>query len=521
MPKNIVICADGTGNSTIKGRGTNVFKLYEAVDQNGHRLNAAAVKQVAIYPDGVGTETLKWIRMINGATGWGLSRNVKQLYGELARVYETGDRIYLFGFSRGAFTVRTLAGFITTCGIVDPALCDTSRDFWKQVRLAYKKYRKKYQTRLSVWLRGECKLDPAQLRAELGTRPMYDEKSKLIEFIGVWDTVDAVGLPIRLADFINDWLYRFKFKNHKLSAQVRHAYHAIAADEQRESFAPLLWDERDKNTVEDQTIEQVWFAGVHSNVGGGYPRHGLSLVALDWMMTKAESCGLRFVNADRQAYRQHTDVDDKMYDSRRGFGVFYRWQPRDIGRLCEACGVEPRLHRSMFERIARSTEDYAPGSVPTKFAVESTSLPRPALERLGALVSAHHQSIGMPLMRKHRRWITFGRFSYWGFVYAVFALVLLTVADLASGAPSMSPADVGRQIVATFRGTSWLALTFGALWRHPIATAILALALGAGMVVDAYLDRLYSGFWYQLRGRLNAALEERAAGPELRIASGS
>ena len=97
MPKNIIICADGTGNTTIKGRGTNVFKLYEAVDQNGHRFDPAAVQQVAIYHDGVGTETLKWARLFAGAFGWGLSRNVKQLYGELARVYDPGDHIFLFG----------------------------------------------------------------------------------------------------------------------------------------------------------------------------------------------------------------------------------------------------------------------------------------------------------------------------------------------------------------------------------------------------------------------------------------
>jgi hypothetical protein len=96
--KNIVICADGTGNTTIKGRGTNVFKLYEAVDQSGHRLTPGPpplTPQVALYHDGVGTESLKWLRIVTGATGWGLSRNVKQLWGELARVYAPGDKIFL------------------------------------------------------------------------------------------------------------------------------------------------------------------------------------------------------------------------------------------------------------------------------------------------------------------------------------------------------------------------------------------------------------------------------------------
>src|SRR5437868_4951433 len=146
MPKNIVICADGTGNTTIKGRGTNVFKLYEAVDGNGHRSNPELVQQVAIYHDGVGTESMRWLRIFTGATGFGLSRNVKQLYGELARVYEPGDRIFLFGFSRGAFTVRTLAGLIHACGILDLAKYRTNAAFKAGIDEAYREYRQQYNS---------------------------------------------------------------------------------------------------------------------------------------------------------------------------------------------------------------------------------------------------------------------------------------------------------------------------------------------------------------------------------------
>src|ERR1700688_471022 len=99
MPKNIVICADGTGNTTVRGRGTNVFKLYEAVDSKEHLFDPDIVEQVAMYHDGVGTESLKWLRMFSGAFGWGRSRNVKQCYGELSLFYDRGDRIFLFGFS--------------------------------------------------------------------------------------------------------------------------------------------------------------------------------------------------------------------------------------------------------------------------------------------------------------------------------------------------------------------------------------------------------------------------------------
>ena len=119
MPKRIVVCSDGTGNTAVKARRTNVFKVFEAVDLHGHRLNPERTPQVAIYDDGVGTEDFKPLKILGGAFGWGLSRNVKDLYRELARIDDPGDEIFMFGFSRGALTVRTLAGFISTCGLID------------------------------------------------------------------------------------------------------------------------------------------------------------------------------------------------------------------------------------------------------------------------------------------------------------------------------------------------------------------------------------------------------------------
>ena len=119
MPKNIVICSDGTGNTAIKARGTNVFKLYEAVDIQGHKYDQTLKPQVAFYDDGVGTSRLTPLKLIGGAFGFGFRKNVKDLYTELAHVYEPGDHIYLFGFSRGAYTVRALSGMIEYCGILD------------------------------------------------------------------------------------------------------------------------------------------------------------------------------------------------------------------------------------------------------------------------------------------------------------------------------------------------------------------------------------------------------------------
>ena len=225
MPKRIVVCSDGTGNTAIKGRGTNVFKLFEAVDLDTHRFDANVTPQIAIYDDGVGTENFKPLKIFAGATGWGLSRNVRHLYKELARVYDPGDQIYMFGFSRGAFTIRTLVGLIGTCGLIDPERLKprTFGNLRRTVKKAYRAYRKCYRP----WL---WRLF-AQPSRDAGT--IFKEKHSvpgdvMIRFVGVWDTVDAVGLPFHLSDVLNATVYQFKFPDHKLSPLVQRACHALA-----------------------------------------------------------------------------------------------------------------------------------------------------------------------------------------------------------------------------------------------------------------------------------------------------
>src|SRR5262245_20933104 len=238
MPKNIIICSDGTGNADITGRGTNVFQLFEATDLNGHRSDPTLPPQVAIYDDGVGTEKFRPLKIFTGATGYGLSRNVKQLYKELVRIYDPGDRIFLFGFSRGAFTVRTLTDFICKCGILDARKLSSADKLESTVRKAYKVYRLCYRTELAKLFLGE--------RDE---KPIIQDFKKqyclpsdpTIAFVGVWDTVDAVGLPFHLGDFINLVLYRFKFPDYHLSPLVQRACHALSVDDERHSFHPLFW----------------------------------------------------------------------------------------------------------------------------------------------------------------------------------------------------------------------------------------------------------------------------------------
>jgi uncharacterized protein (DUF2235 family) len=373
MTKNIVLCSDGTGSKGIQKRGTNVYKLYEAVDLQGNKVDTSIPKQIAFYDDGVGTETSKWRKILGSAFGYGLSKNVKELYADLVRTYNVGDRIYLFGFSRGAFTVRTLAGFINTCGIIDRIHLENDTELSQKVDKVYEQYRRKYKASISPLVH---RFRDKYYACDKEIITINDTP---IEFIGVWDTVDAVGLPIQwLADKVNKYIYCFKFTDSKLSPEkkVRKACHALSIDDERLTFHPALWNEEGE---EDDRVEQVWFAGVHSNVGGGYPKHGMSLVSLDWMMSKAEQAGLkldkdklRFIDHDRNLYRNRRNVNDKLYDSRSGAGVYYRYEPRDISGLCKEYSFKPRIHDSVIDRIMQRTEGYAPGNIPFNSEFVST-----------------------------------------------------------------------------------------------------------------------------------------------------
>lgn len=358
MTKNIILTSDGTGNKGGYGADTNVFKTYLAVD-----LHHPEITQVAFHDDGVGTNKNKYIRGITGAFGIGLTDNVKEIYTFLCRNYEKDSKIFLFGFSRGAATVRTLAGFILACGIIDGKAYPHDRNLKAEVDKAMAAY----QTKKGAAFQEKLKKD------EKGFTNVE------IEFIGVWDTVSALGIPKKwpksiqwIADGLSavaDGIAPHKFHDYQLNNQVKNVFHALAMDDERKTFHPEIWNE--KNTERrPENIEQVWFSGVHSNVGGGYPKCGLSNVALDWMMTKAENLDLEFHKSLRTEAKISCNVNDKLYDSRDGAAIYYRYAPRNIEALCQKKLEGPiRIHESVFDRLKRSTADYAPGFIPQTFSV--------------------------------------------------------------------------------------------------------------------------------------------------------
>jgi len=276
MPKNIIVCTDGTwnhpaatdlGSQDFTPADTNVYKFFvllagEAQARSSTTRVKQASGQVALYDDGVGADGVWAVRVAEGATGAGLELKLRDGYQFVSEQYEPGDRLYLIGFSRGAFTARSLGGMLIRCGVPSKLLQSEM-----SASHAFDVYRRN---------------NPAvtvQYRAD------YQCQDVTIEVIGVWDTVGALGIPLGVFSPLDRLL--FQFYDTSLHPNVRFGYHALAIDEKRESFAPTLWDAR-------EGIEQVWFAGVHADIGGGYKETGLSDLALAWMLTKVQPHGILF-----------------------------------------------------------------------------------------------------------------------------------------------------------------------------------------------------------------------------------
>lgn len=268
MPKRLVVCCDGTWNTPDQvDQGmptqTNVTKVALAValrDGNG-------VEQRVFYHKGVGTAAFDHWR--GGALGSGLSKNVQDAYMFLVENYDPSDDIFLFGFSRGAYTARSTAGLVRNSGLL-------KRQYAGKLDEAYKLYRDRSKAS-----------HPTAVEAQLFRKSFSLEVR--IKFIGVWDTVGALGIPVAGpgVQLIND---HWKFHDVKLSSYVDNAFQALAIDEHRKPFTSSIWEQQPHAV--NQTLEQVWFAGVHSNVGGGYADTGLSDIALLWMARKAQGYGL-------------------------------------------------------------------------------------------------------------------------------------------------------------------------------------------------------------------------------------
>jgi len=358
--KRLALFFDGTWNDPADN--TNVWRLHSLAAECN---SADRVPQRKYYDPGVGTH---WAdRLTGGAVGYGLSQNVRQGYQWLMDQYERGDQVFLFGFSRGAFTARSLAGFIASCGLLKPGSPVSVPQLFDRYRL-----RKDALPRHKIdWEVEAGRQD--QLSAEDLLLWKYSPRIP-IRFIGVWDTVGALG-----PRWFRTWLYGRKsayFHNTNLSVIVEHAYQALAVDEHRAEYKGILWTrfipKNEEPSPLKTQVEQRWFIGAHANVGGGYRMDSVAQIPLCWMQQKAIDCGLHF--------RERVTVE----------GTEHKAQPKDSYAEFLA-GIYCRLKRRYFRIIGRDRMRNALGfdepinevvdeSVRQKYREDATYRPRNLIE---------------------------------------------------------------------------------------------------------------------------------------------
>jgi uncharacterized protein (DUF2235 family) len=351
--KRIVLCADGTWNvrdqvdkATNKRHPTNVTKVARAVRPRASN----GIDQVVYYHDGVGTAG-GVDRLTGGAFGEGIEANIRELYRFLVYNYEPGDDIYFFGFSRGAFTVRTLAGFMNIVGLVQ------KRDDYYVPEL-YDCYEGSKGPGSPEW-----------------TKAFHNIKSLRpcppIRFIGVWDTVGALGAPGFLGQLLNKGKY--KYHDVGLNSNIQNAYHALAIDERRKPFEPNLWTRPADWTGK---LEQAWFPGVHCNVGGGYSPDGLANEALHWLVEKAEGLGLELDNSYLLPFIPcfNSVLNDSMTTTYRALGEYIR----PLGRQLADGEV---LHKSTIDRRNLADCNYHPENLEA-FLASNTHAPTASTTRV-------------------------------------------------------------------------------------------------------------------------------------------
>jgi hypothetical protein len=513
--------------------------MFSALDLRGN-------DQVACYDDGVGTSTFKPLALLGGAFGIGLRRNVISLYKFACRNYRSpNDEIFGFGFSRGAFTIRVVIGLIIDQGLI-PTANLTEAQFDRLARSAYRDYHKwHFHTNWGLIVK--------QIKNWLGiappprSAPPMGRNIPVIRFLGLWDTVAAYGLPIgEMTRGVSQWLWPLEIPSHTLHPNVKRACHALSLDDERTTFHPVLWDETGElpttNTfTSGERLTQVWFAGVHANVGGGYPDDSLAQIPLYWIMQEARACGLVFKKANPNAVaevQQAQDKDGRLYDSRRGLGSYYRYGPRRLSRLCDelfsrtlndkVSVLRPKIHESAFMRIGNRAHVYAPIGIPHDYELVVTVSNANGVDadfRIDPLPKAAPP--GAPrvyeLEQDAQARVFAERAAIWPLVYFRAALYLATLAataflvafpftgrsnDIQSRENALRWVSEAIQAIGAFF-PGWASPWFGGWAQYPVIFLVLAITLAillfASSRIAALITDRMTGLWRESLNHIRPA----------------
>lgn len=447
MGKKIILFADGTGNA-FSAQESNVWRLFKALD-------TTRKDQIALYTQGVGTSGFRPWAIFDSATGIGAPANIRKLYTFLCWNWRPGDEIYMFGFSRGAFTIRALIEMINQEGLAPCHLngraVSTGR-MNRNVMAAYRAYRRNDMSLLTVvpnMIWRFCKqisisLNSLKRRGAISLGMSKEKAAKFdnvfeaikkqkrtgddipIKFVGLFDTVEAYGVPLEELRKAIDWLiWPISFPIDEMSNKVWRVRQALSLDDERETFHPIRIKSKDadkkvnRNGVvgpvqrvlatlgfrlnaeetsklasnvpqtlepckDDERVKEVWFAGVHSDIGGGYPDDQLAYIPLVWMLdeikaadheyaeepplgVEAGSSGLRFSETAGAEFRAIASPFGVLHDSRAGQGLFYRYSPRKIEEKLRrnAASLQGALvHHSVVSRMLDGADKYVPLGLP-------------------------------------------------------------------------------------------------------------------------------------------------------------
>ncbi|WP_216898014.1 DUF2235 domain-containing protein [Nocardia alni] len=276
--KRLVVCCDGTWGAESNPSVSNVVKIAESLRLNTSEADGRMVEQQVFYTDGPGTRGYSADKILGGMFGVGLDSALSTLYWQLALNWEPDDEIFLFGFSRGAYLARSLSGLINRIGLLTPDALSEGR---LPDALAIFRQRKAHPD----------DPDPAQW---VQFREQYCRAPVPIKFLGVFDTVGAMGVPGITSG-------KYRFHDLRLAPTVHCARQALAIDERRRLYSPCLWEVIDEAGVAEQwpdRVKQVWFEGCHTDIGGGLPDGRLSDRTLRWMVREACEQGLE-IDRDR------------------------------------------------------------------------------------------------------------------------------------------------------------------------------------------------------------------------------